>query len=327
MRSSARLRRLLGASPFALAFVVMACEWDPARPLEHYAPAVDDALGVLDAGDASAAAHTLAEYLESNACDKGQIAISKALEDKARAGLDLGLVLFRIAESYGKRFTDDQRDEQGPPAGERADHVTCALAVVRALAETGTAQDRARAAFVEGNLLFFNGAYKDAVPAYDRALVLVPAAEGDDTSIGADIAFNRAIALRRSKEEPDGGPDGGDDDASANDAASDAAQNDGAADNDAGSSDNADSSTPNQPDADTPPADASSPPPPAQDAGGEDGGTPPPPPPPEELPDGGLGPPPEALDRLLDELERAPTVQQEVIRREHSRRVKPEEDK
>lgn len=313
-----------------LAGVALACEWDPKRPLEHYAPAVDEALFALDAGDASVAAHVLAGYLDSNTCDKGQIAISKALEEKSRAGLDLGLVLFRIAESYGKRFTEDAHDEQTPPAGERSDHVTCALAVVRALADSGAPIDRARAAFVEGNLLFFNGAYKDAVPAYDRALVLVPPAEGDDTSLGADIAFNRAIALRRSKEEPDAGRDGGDDDASPGDGGeNDAASDDASTSNDGGESDSPDAAPDNAPDAEPPPQspDAGTPPPNEEDAGSEDAGAPPQPPPPEELQDAGTAPPPEALDRLLDELERAPTVQQEVIRRERSRRIKPEDDK
>ena len=322
------MRSKLVLLPFALAFVAMACEWDPSRPLEHYAPAVDDALAVLDAGDAGAAASELAAYLDTNGCEKGQIAISKALEEKARAGLDLGLVLFRIAESHGKRFTEDERTGEPPP--ERSDHVTCALAVVRALAEGGSALDRARAAFVEGNLLFFNGAYKEAVLAYDRALVLVPPAEGETTpSMGADVAFNRAIALKRSKEEPDAGPDGGDEDGSPGDASSDdAASSDASNQNDASSDDNADSASPDQPDADTPPPDSGSPPPPQEpDAGGDDGGTPPPPPPPEEMGDGGGLPPPEALDRLLDELERAPTVQQEIIRRERHKRIRPEEDK
>lgn len=323
------MRNKLVLFPFALAFVAMACEWDPSHPLEHYAGPVDDALAVLDAGDAAAAATGLGAYLDTNQCSKGQIAISHALEEKARAGLDLGLVLFRIAESYGKRLTEDERN--GEPTPERSDHVTCALAVVRALAESGMAQDRARAAFVEGNLLFFNGAYKEAVLAYDRALVLAPPTESEPVpSMGADVAFNRAIALLRSKEEPDAGPDGGDDDASSGDASSDdAAASDGGAPNDASSDDGADSSSPNEPDADAPPPDSGSPPPPQdQDAGGDDGGTPPPPPPPEDMGDAGLGlPPPEALDRLLDELERAPTVQQEIIRRERHRRMRPEEDK
>lgn len=323
------MRGKLVLLPFALAFVALACEWDPARPLEHYAPAVDQALEILDAGDASAAAGALAAYLDSNQCEQGQIAISKALEEKARAGLDLSLVLFRIAESYGQRFTDDQRNEQGPPPGERSDHVSCALAVARALGDAGTPLDRARAAFVEGNLLFFNGAYKEAVLAYDRALILAPPSEGDDTSMGADVAFNRAIALKRSKEEPDAGPDGGGDDASSDAASNDAASADSSAPSDASNDDNADSSSPEQPDADTPPPDSGTPPPEHEDAGAsEDAGAPPPPPPPEEMDDAGLGlPPPEALDRLLDELERAPTVQQEIIRRERPRRMRPEEDK
>ncbi len=316
------MRRKLFVAPFALAFVAMACEWDPSRPLEHYAPAVDDALGVLDAGDASAAAQVLGGYLESNQCDKGQIAISQALREKERAGLDLGLVLFRVAESYGKRFVDD--DHAQPPEGARADHVTCALAVVRELAETGTVQDRARAAFVEGNLLFFNGAYKEAVQAYDRALLLAPPAEGDDASMGAAVAFNRAIALRRSKDEPDASDrDGAPNDASDNDASG----SDASSPSDASSDDQNDAASPSEPDASSEPPDSGTPPPQNQDAGdGQDAGAPPPPP--EDLADGGPNqPPPEAMERLLDDLERAPTVQQEIIRRERHKRMRPEEDK
>ncbi len=315
------MRRKLVLAPFLLAFVSIACEWDPSHPLERYAPPVDDAIRVLDAGDAMAAVGLLTPYLESNACDKGQIAISQALRDKQRAGLDLGIVLFHVAESYGQRFVDDEHEQ--PPAGLGADHVTCALAVVRELGDSGSAEDRARAAFVEGNLLFFNGAYKEAVLAYDRALLWWPPAEGDDASMAADVAFNRAIALKRSKEEPDAGNDASSDDAGDNDAASDASsEGDGASDepNDAGSQDS--------PDAAEPP-DSGSPPPQEPDAGdAEDAGAEPPPPPPEEPSDAGLGePPPEALERLLDDLERAPTVQQEIIRRERRKRIRPEEDK
>jgi len=317
---------LLGIA--TLAFASAACEWDPARPLEHYAPDVDRALAVLDAGDASAAAHVLAEYLETNECTKGQIAISKALREKERAGLDLGLVLFHVAESYGKRFTEDDRAQAAAASGERGDHVTCALAVVRELGESGTAADRARAAFVEGNLLFFNGAYKDALEAYDRALAFAPPAEGDDTSLGADVAFNRAIALARSKEDPPDAGDGGDPDGSSNDAASpDASGNDAGPESDGSTGDSPDAAPESQPDAGESPPDAGTPPPEARDGGdGQDSGAPPPPP--EELADGGPSqPPPEALERLLDDLERAPTVQEESLRRTRHKRIRPEEDK
>lgn len=323
------LRRKLIAAPFVLALTALACEWDPAHPLERYAPSVDQAIAVLDAGDAAAAAAVLSEYLDSNQCNEGQIAISAALREKQRAGLDLGLVLFRLAESYGKRLTEDDGSERGQPSPEQAAQVTCALAVARELADQGSIEDRARAAFVEGNLLFLNGAYEDAVPAYDRALTLLPPAEGDDTSMSADAAFNRALALARAKDQPDAGDDGGDpndgggdsgeNDAESNDAASDGG---GEGENDASSSnDEPDSGDSN---------DAGSPPPQDEDAGsGDDAGAPPQSPPPEEdLSDGGAMPPPEALDRLLDDLERTPTVQQELLNRDgRRRRIRPEDDK
>src|SRR5262249_39091912 len=148
---------------------------------------------------------------------------------------DLGLALFRIAETYGHRFGDEETGEGSLDPnlkGQRAGQVECALRVVRSIAED-EAQSvtlRAHTRYLEGNLLFLTASYKEAVTAYDHALEFVPGM--DDAGpirldsgakvtyapdpIGRDAAWNRAIALRRIEDKKDAGndaspPDGGGD--------------------------------------------------------------------------------------------------------------------
>jgi tetratricopeptide (TPR) repeat protein len=168
--------------------------------------------------------------------------------------------------------------------------------------EIATIPLRARAHYLEGNLHFLLGEYEEAVKAYDAALTLAPGEEDAGDPVGRDAAWNRAIALQRIEDKkkdsgapdsgnPDGGGDGG---------------GDGAADG-GGDSGGGDSGSNNDKD--------------HNDAGKDSGGPPDagPPPPPQNEPDAGAPPPPpqsaSADDRILDQLERAPTVQQEAARK------------
>src|SRR5262249_45611683 len=143
---------------------------------------------------------------------------------------DLGLALFEIGERYGRRFGEEEAksaDEAEDEAlrAKRHAEIECALRLVATIAEnpSAPAELRARAKYLEGNLLFLDRRYEDAVRAYDQALVLVPGVQGDagdaGDGVGRDAAWNRAIALRRIEDKKDAGND-----AASNDASQDAQQ-------------------------------------------------------------------------------------------------------
>jgi hypothetical protein len=250
------------------------------------------------------------------------------VRQRPNAAFDLGLGLFKIAEKFGQRFDEEPplRDGGLTPAEEgdlakRSAEVECALRIVRLTAGDATVPIdlRARAFYLAGNLEFLRHDYKQAVVSYDASLKLVPGLPEDaGDGIGRDAAYNRAIALRRIEEsERDAGPP---------DAAPDA-----------------------PPDAEPPPDGGEEPP----DGGdnqqepdaGSDGGN-------QDSQDGG-GPPdagqeggaPEQEqskkeqekpreqpsvnqdERLLDQLEQAPTLQEHAARRAAARGRTPMEDK
>jgi hypothetical protein len=313
------------------AVAVAACGWDPTRPFERDAPQVKEALERYDAGDAGAAADLLQDYLATGGCKEGNIGTPLRVRERSNGSFDLGLALFKIAETYGHRFGDEETDAGllDPNANLkslRAGQVDCALRVVRAIAEDNSQPLalRARARYLEGNLLFLTAAYKEAVTAYDFALELAPgmadagpigtSPEAGDLTyapdpLGRDAAWNRAVALRRIEEKKDAGPqdaspgDGGGD----NDQNKDGGQNQ---DKDAGQNQNKDGGQ-NKDDKDK-----------DKDAGDENK----PPPkkePPKNEPDAGAPPPPSRQsqdDRILDQLENAPTVQQAAAKK-HGHKV------
>ncbi len=317
------LRHCSGALVLTSAFVA-ACGWDPSRPFDREAPEVREAIANLDAGDAQSAGDLLEEYLATGQCKEGSIGTPPRVRERANGGFDLGLAIFKLAERYGKRFGEEEIDSgvvDEALKAQRGAQVDCALKLVRAIA-TDTSQPidlRARARYLEGNLLFLNGAYEEAVRAYNAALELAPGmydagpiavvdagrAYAPDL-LGRDAAWNRAIALRRIEDKKDAGQDassegGGD----GGDKKDDKDDKDGGGDknNDAGKDGGGKDSG-------------------AKDSGAQDDPKPPPKPP-EPKPDAAAPPPPSRQnqdERMLDQLENAPTVQQEVARKQGQRR-------
>lgn len=314
----------------AIALGIAACGWDPSRPFEREAPAVKKAIVLLgDAGDATLAADLLQDYLSTGACAEGNIGTPPSVRDKSRGSFDLGLALFRIGEGYGGRFGDEEVDGGGDQAARaaRVAQIDCALRVVKAVAddETQPIELRARARYLEGNLHFLGAEYEEAVSAYDKALTLAPGfADGGD-GVGRDAAWNRAIALRRIEDKKnDGGKDGGGD--AAADGGADAGKDGGGEGGTDGGGDGGDGGGGDG-------GGDGGKPPPAQD-GGQDGGQGPDagePPPPNSGQDASAPPPPPKEsqdDRVLDQLENAPTFQQEAAKKQaQQRRVRGVLDK
>ena len=329
----ARRRRFVVVASTACAlFAIAACSWDPSRPFDREAPEVTHAVAALDAGDALAAASSLEDYLSTGSCRDGKIGTPLAVHARPHGTFDLGLALFQIGESYGHRFGDEEVD--AGPAGEepsakekRAHEVECALAVVQAIANDDDVplDVRARARYLEGNLLFLSRRYEEAVAAYDKALVLAPGYPDGGDAVGRDAAWNRAIALRRIEDQKhkdagsdassgDGGGDGG-----GNDGGGDAGNDSGGGKNDAGN----DGGGKNDKDKN----DGGG----GQDSGSDGGNDNQPPP---QQNDAGAPPPPPQEsqssqdERMLDQLEKAPTVQQEAAKKAASqRRVRGMADK
>jgi tetratricopeptide (TPR) repeat protein len=313
-----RRRRAARAGVFAV-LLVSSCGWNPSRPFDREAPEVRRAVADLDAGDAGSAASELEAYLSTGACKDGNIGTPELLKRRADGTFDLGLALFRVGEQFGRRFGDEEIDASADEGAHEQRHaqVECARRIVDAIADSNDVdlERRARTDYLAGNLAFLDGDYEGAVRAYDRALVLSPGEVDAADSTGRDAAWNRAIALRRIEDKKDAGQD------AATDAGQDASKDGGPPDasRDAGQ----DGSPDTKPDGGGPPD--------AGPDGGQDAGSPPPPQPPDagpEHPD--AAPPPPSRDedeRMLDQLENAPTLQQEEAKRAGKKRVRGMADK
>jgi hypothetical protein len=289
---------------FAVPLVVAACSWSPSRPFEREAPAVREAIKVLDGGgDATVAAATLEEYLSTGACKEGSIGLPDSVRKLPNGSFDLGLALFKIGEAFGARFGDEEMDAGGGDLQhqQRAGQIACALEIAQHVASdpAGDLALRAHARYLEGNLDFLGADYEAAVKAYDLAIGMAPGAIDAGDPFGRDAAWNRSIALRRIEDQKDAGND-----AAPPDGGGDAAQPDGGqgdASSPDGGKNSGDSGSPQkQPDGG-----------PDEDSGGE--------PPPQQ--DAAPTPQPESADdRVLDQFENAPTVQQEDAKRRAARR-------
>lgn len=216
MRSRALLVPL-----FALACSFVAC--DLGRLFDRDDPAVEQARHEYDASlhDADAdlvTARALLEQVLAFRCEADGGA--DLVVARPYASLDLGLVVFRVAELLGRRFGDE---EEGDPKEDeavlaaRARELDCAhLLLGKVAADPTTKKSVAlEARYLLGNFAFLARRYKDAVAYYDQVLLAHPARGKDPAEIGPpdgddavarDAAWNRAIALRR-LEQQDAGPD------------------------------------------------------------------------------------------------------------------------
>ena len=307
--------------------------WDPRSPFERNAPAVEQAIRDLDAGNLASAEEALEAYLGTGVCADGGIALPPSVHDKPSGTFDLGLTLFYLAERFGHRFGDEDQSDGGQAdellAQQRSSEIDCALLLVKAIAGDVKVplELRARAHYLAGNLEFLRAKYEDAVKEYDLALTLVPGLfeEAGGDGIGRDAAWNRAIALRRIEEQKDAGndandasdgddgsdgsdsapPDGGDGGDAAPDGGDGGDGGDGDAGNNDGGQDGGDKDG-------------------GQDAGDNDAAAPQQNPAKPDQPT----PPPQQDERMLDKLEEAPTYQEQEARsRAGVRRGKQMEDK
>ena len=328
MRRAALHRPLAVFALASAALAAAACGWDPSRPFDREAPEVNRAIREIDGGDAAAANAILGEYLATGECTEGKLGGLGRTVQRPFAGLDLGLALFKIGEAYGRPFGEEEGDGGLDDATRqlRDAEIECALAIAQAVAadETAPLELRARARYLEGNLLFLGRKYKDAVKAYDKALALVPGVFDGGDHVGRDAAHNRAIALRRLEDDekrdagrdspPDAPPDSPPDAApdAPPDAAPDSGKDAGPDGGDGGGKDGGDGGS-----------DGGG----GKDGGGDkDGGASqdPPPPTPKEPPKRNAS----QDERMLDQLENAPTVQQEAAKkRAQKRQVRGVEDK
>ncbi len=341
---------LLGAAVIGGAAALMSsCSgWDPRSPFERNAPEVDQAIREMDAGDFKSAEDALEKYLGTGACADGGLGVSDAIHKKPNGTFDLGLTLFSLGERFGRRFGDEELGDGGPGEEQlmeqRSAEIDCALPLVKAIAGDPSvpAELRARAYYLAGNLEFLRRKYEEAVKNYDLALAIVPGLyeEAGGDGIGRDAAWNRAIALRRIEDQKDAGNDAadgsdGDDGSDGNDGSDgsdggDEADAPDSADAPDGGDDGGDGGQ--KPDAggdsgspDGGKGDAGA------DAGGDggsdkgDGGAPEPKPDQKKPQD---TPSPQQDDRMLDQLEEAPTYQeQEAKQRAALRRGRTMEDK
>ncbi len=321
-RLRARLGTVAALGVFAVVVLPLAaCGWDPSRPFDRNSPVVNEAISELDGGDASSATTILTEYLSTGACSEGSIGTPLLVRARPNGGVDLGLSLFRVAEGYGQRFGDEEKDsgmtEMARAA--RGGDIECALKIVKAIADDdGVPIDlRARARFIQGNLLFLDTKYKDAVKAYDESLTLAPGMVDAGDQVGRNAAWNRSIALRRIEDQKDAGKDASSD--ASSDASQDASNQDGSPPPDGGQQ--GDGGDPGKDgggkngDGGNDDKD--------KDGGGDDD---------NKNPDAGRNHPPEppsSMDeRILDKLENAPTVQQEAAKKQaQKKRVRVPFDK
>jgi len=313
--------------------------WTPLQPFERNSPDVDEALEFIDSGQFESAEQVLTRYLGTGACEKGNIGLPDTVRDKYNGSFDLGLVLFHLAEKFGRPFGEEETGEapsDDPQAQRRTQEIDCALIIVKAIAADPKVpvELRARARYLAGNLEFLRRKYEEAVEEYDEALALVPgiAEDAGGDGIGRDVAWNRAIALRRIQDQKDAGndaaqdsdaPDSDDGDAPDSPDADDASDGDsgdandgGDAGDDASDGDAGDNQPDSGEDGGKDAGDGG-----AEDAGGDAGG------PEDKKEEPTPGDPEPATpkdphaqqqtpdDRILDRLEEAPSYQEEEAKK------------
>ena len=309
-RRASRVLTALLMLASAFGWLMVGCAKERNQLWQRQSPVVDEAIAAYDAGDAGAAVSLLQQYLSTGKCEAGQIGAPDSVRSRPNAGFNLGLGLFKLGEQFGLVFGEEapkgdagESPEEQAAAEKRGSEVECALRIVRIIAADSSVpiELRARAFYLAGNLEFLRGDYESAVKGYDSALELIPGLplDGGD-GIGRDAAYNRAIALTRIQDEkkdagPDAPPDAPPD--SPPDAGDDGSPDSGSPDSgppDGGKQDDS--------------KDAGQDPSKKDEPQGQDAGQ----------PDAGQKPEPEKQspsatqdERILDMLEKAPSVQQQ----------------
>jgi Ca-activated chloride channel homolog len=313
-RTAARAASAALTLSLAFAWLLVGCAKQRNELWMRNAPAVDQALVAYDAGDAGSAVNLLEEYLATGKCEQSNIGAPDSVRTKPSAAFDLGLGLFKLGEQFGRRFGEAEPTGDAGKSPEveaakekRGSEVECALRIVRIVAadQSVPIDLRARAFYLAGNLEFLRGDYESAVKGYDASLELIPGfpVDAGADGIGRDAAYNRAIALARIEDKKkDAGPDSPPD-ASPDSGKPDSGPPDGGQEPDGGKDDKKDKDDKDQ-----------------QKDAGNDGGKPNAPQPDAGPPDAGQPPEPQQQpqspsqnqdDRMLDMLERAPSVQQQ----------------
>lgn len=218
LRGPLALGFMLACTAGAATWATTGCSgWDPTSPFERNSPQVNEAIEEFDAGKLESAEEILQSYLGTGPCSDAGIGLPDAVRQKPNGSFDLGLTLFHLAERYGRRFGEEEQagEEEDPSQAElRNIEIECALVIVKAIAADPSVPPelRARARYLAGNLEFLRKKYEQAVAEYDQALQIVPGLdeEAGGDGIGRDAAWNRAIALRRIQDKKDAGEDASD---------------------------------------------------------------------------------------------------------------------
>jgi Ca-activated chloride channel family protein len=299
---------------FAFGWLLVGCAKQRNELWMRNAPAVEQAISAYDAGDAGAAVSLLEQYLATGKCEQANIGAPESVRNKPNASFDLGLGLFKLGEQYGHRFGEEEpagdagKNPEAEAAKEkRSSEVECALRIVRIVAADASVPIdlRARAYYLAGNLEFLRADYESAVKGYDSSLELIPGfpVDGGGDGIGRDAAYNRAIALARIEDKKkDAGPDAPPD--APPDASPDSGEPDGGKQPDSGKDDQKNKDDQKDGGSDGGKQDQ----PQNQDAGPPDAGKQPEPQPDQQQQQ---QQPKNQDERMLDMLERAPSVQQQ----------------
>lgn len=194
LRSAAVLLALcgLGCEPFDALF-------------ERESPTVREAIQALEKNETDAAIQLLTDYLETGACEEGVIGAGERARSFGDAAFDLALAFAQAQDAQAKSAQPGLGlDPSGAGAAEHS-AIECALRLLGPLAENeGTPVElRARAHYLMGNLEMRREQFRAAVTAYERGLQFTPAETQDEEGdpLGRDLAFNRALALRRALEK------------------------------------------------------------------------------------------------------------------------------
>ncbi|WP_245776257.1 VWA domain-containing protein [Pajaroellobacter abortibovis] len=306
------LRSILFSSLWLSLLTGIGCnKWNPAHPFEHNAPLVSKAVDALDGGDASAAALSLEQYLGAGGCAEGNIGITPSMEKRPAAVYDLALAYFLQAEGEGPPFGEEEDGTQSAKdsvAQKRIEKTQCALQLIeKVLLEKGVEPSSdwwLLGQYLKGNLHFLRGRYQKAVEAYEAILKRTPAQEQgveggggpESLEIARRAAWNRAIAIRRVEQAPPSPPPDGDLDGGSS------------SDRDSGEGGSGQGQAKNQQDQQESPSDAGASSEPSEGGGSVQGAFP-------DVSSPSGSPSSDQGDRILEQFEHAPTVQQEVAKK------------